>query len=85
MFVLLLTPTELIVTSGGERVWPRPIEEKIKALIPYLGNVAIIGHNKDFLTCLLTIKVHFCPSKLFHLNIVYASFEKRKRTVYSCS
>ncbi|XP_065885757.1 long-chain-fatty-acid--CoA ligase ACSBG2-like [Dysidea avara] len=35
---------------------PNPIEDRIKTEIPFLSNVVVIGDNREFLTCLLTLK-----------------------------
>ena len=48
---------ELIITSGGENVAPVPIEDKIKAEIPFISNVMLIGDKRKYLTCLITLKV----------------------------
>lgn len=48
---------ELIITSGGENIAPVPIEARIKAAVPFLSNVMLIGDKRKYLTCLVTIKV----------------------------
>jgi long-chain-fatty-acid--CoA ligase ACSBG len=48
---------ELIKTSGGENVAPILIENSIKRCIPAVSNVVVIGDNKKFLACLLTLVV----------------------------
>jgi long-chain-fatty-acid--CoA ligase ACSBG len=48
---------ELIITSGGENIAPVPIEDRIKAAVPFLSNVMLIGDKRKYLTCLVTIKV----------------------------
>ena len=55
---LLFSPSELIITSGGENIPPVPIESMIKSQIPFLSNVMVVGDKKKFLTCLMTLKVH---------------------------
>jgi long-chain-fatty-acid--CoA ligase ACSBG len=47
---------ELIITSGGENIPPVPIENVIKASVPFLSNVMLIGDKRKFLTCLITLK-----------------------------
>jgi len=56
---------DLITTVGGERVCPAYIEEKIKAEIPILSNVMVIGDNREYLVCLVTLKVRAC---MFYLR-----------------
>ena len=48
---------ELIITSGGENIAPVPIENNIKQEIPFLSNVMVVGDHRNYLTCLLTLKV----------------------------
>lgn len=47
---------ELIITAGGENVSPIPIEEALKEICPILSQAVIIGDERKYLTCLLTIK-----------------------------
>ena len=47
---------ELIITAGGENVSPIPIEEALKEICPILSHVLVIGDERRYLTCLLTIK-----------------------------
>ena len=48
---------ELIITSGGENIAPVPIENNIKQEVPFLSNVMVVGDHRNYLTCLLTLKV----------------------------
>ena len=48
---------ELIITSGGENIAPVPIENNIKLEVPFLSNVMVVGDHRNYLTCLLTLKV----------------------------
>ena len=34
-----------------------PIEDRIKKHVPFLSNVMVIGDHRNFLTCLVTLKV----------------------------
>ena len=48
---------ELIITSGGENIAPIPIESQIKAELPELAsNVIVVGDQKKYLTCLISLK-----------------------------
>ena len=55
--------SELIITSGGENIAPVPIEDRIKKEVPFLSNVMVVGDNRKYLTCLVTMKV--CVSQLY--------------------
>ena len=48
---------ELIITSDGHNIPPMYIEESIKSKVPFLSNVMVVGDNRKYLTCLLTLKV----------------------------
>ena len=50
---------ELIITAGGENVSPVPIENLIKESCPLLNYVVLIGDERKFLSCLLTMKTKF--------------------------
>jgi len=43
---------DLIVTSGGKKVAPQPIETRLK-LIPYFDNVVLIGDHRNFISALI--------------------------------
>jgi long-chain-fatty-acid--CoA ligase ACSBG len=47
---------EIIITSGGENVAPVPIEDMFKIKIPIIEHIIIIGDEKKYLTCLITLK-----------------------------
>ncbi len=47
---------EIIVTAGGENVSPIPIEVSIKEVCPIINHAVVIGDERKYLTCLLTIK-----------------------------
>jgi long-chain-fatty-acid--CoA ligase ACSBG len=47
---------ELIITAGGENISPVKIEINIKEQCPILSNVVLIGDNRKYLTCLVTLK-----------------------------
>lgn len=52
---------ELIITAGGENVPPVVIEEELKAAIPALSNVMLIGDKRKFLSALFTLQVEIDP------------------------
>ena len=52
---------ELIITAGGENVAPVPIENTIKAEVPFLSNIMLIGDRRKYLTCLATLKCAVDP------------------------
>ncbi len=47
---------ELLITAGGENVAPVPIEDAIKAELPIVSNVMVIGDKRKYLAALLTLK-----------------------------
>ena len=47
---------ELIVTSGGENIAPLPIENMIRDNSQIISNVIVIGDNRNYLSCLITLK-----------------------------
>ena len=59
--------------SDGENIPPVPIENRIKNEIPFLSNVIVVGDQRKFLTCLMTLKVHL------HTCIVHAYPNTRAR------
>ena len=60
--------TELIITSGGENIPPAHIEALIKAELPYLSNVFVIGDHRKYLTCLMTLLVSHMTSHVICLH-----------------
>ncbi len=47
----------MIITRGGEQVLPQVIEDRIKSEVPFLGHVVVVGHQRLYITALLTLKV----------------------------
>ena len=52
-----ITVSELIIIYGGGKIAPVLIEDRIKKEVPFLSNVMVVGDNRKYLTCLVTIKV----------------------------
>ncbi|ELK18355.1 Long-chain-fatty-acid--CoA ligase ACSBG1 [Pteropus alecto] len=48
---------ELIITSGGENVAPKPIEDAVRKELPIVSCAMLIGDQRKFLSMLLTLKV----------------------------
>ncbi len=47
----------MIITAGGENIAPVPIEDHIKAELPFVSNAMVVGDRRKFLSVLLTPKV----------------------------
>ena len=60
--ILLHSLSDMITTSGGKKIHPVTIEESIKSEIPFLSNVMVVGDKREYLTCLMTLKVYLYPS-----------------------
>lgn len=54
---ILLLPTEIIITAGGENVAPVPIEDKVKEELPVVSHCMLIGDKRKFLSMVITLKV----------------------------
>lgn len=48
---------EMIITAGGENCAPVLLEEEIKARLPGVSNVVMIGDRQKYLIALITLKV----------------------------
>ena len=49
---------EIIIPAGGENVAPTNIEDEIRIALPdVVSNVMVCGDGKQYLTCLITLKV----------------------------
>ncbi|NUU26095.1 MAG: long-chain fatty acid--CoA ligase [Streptomycetaceae bacterium] len=46
---------DLIKTSGGKYVAPSDVEGRFKGLCPYVSNIIVHGHNRNFCTALITL------------------------------
>ena len=49
---------ELIITAGGENIPVVYIEDYIKSEVPFLSNVMVVGDKREYLICLITLKVY---------------------------
>ncbi|XP_046299718.1 long-chain-fatty-acid--CoA ligase ACSBG2 [Marmota monax] len=47
---------DLITLSSGEKINPRPIEERVKMQIPIVRHVMVVGQDAPYLCALLTLK-----------------------------
>ena len=47
---------ELLITAGGENIAPVLIENEMKAAMPALSNVMVVGDRKKFLSMLVSLK-----------------------------
>ena len=46
---------ELIITAGGQNIPPVLIENEIKKALPCISNVMLVGDQKPYLTCILSL------------------------------
>ena len=53
-----VSPLEIITLSSGDSIHPVPIEMRIKDEITFICDVMVIGDKRQFLTCLMTLKVY---------------------------
>ena len=49
-------PCTMRLPSGGENVAPVPIEDRIKAELPFVSHAVVIGDGQRFLAALLTLQ-----------------------------
>ncbi|XP_031204047.1 long-chain-fatty-acid--CoA ligase ACSBG2 isoform X2 [Mastomys coucha] len=47
---------EILITAGGENVYPIPIETLVKEKIPIISHAMLVGDKANFLSMLLTLK-----------------------------
>ncbi|GBG24983.1 Long-chain-fatty-acid--CoA ligase ACSBG2, partial [Hondaea fermentalgiana] len=55
---------ELIIGAGGENVAPVPIEDAIKARMPFVSNAMMVGDRRKFMAVLLTLKTQGATGEL---------------------
>ncbi|CAD7968864.1 unnamed protein product [Amoebophrya sp. A25] len=48
---------ELLISAGGENIAPVPFEQSLKALVPGISNVVMIGDKRPYNVCLITLLV----------------------------
>mmetsp|Transcript_589 Transcript_589/g.983 ORF Transcript_589/g.983 Transcript_589/m.983 type:complete len:705 (-) Transcript_589:81-2195(-) len=46
---------ELIITAGGENIAPVPIEDSVKAQLPGISNIMMVGDKRKYNVCLITL------------------------------
>ena len=56
----------MIVLSNGHNV-ALHIEERIKKEVPFLSNVVLVGDGRDYVCCLVTLKVGALCYRDFYL------------------
>lgn len=59
---------EIIITAGGENVAPVFLEENIKSQLNCVSNAVVIGDNRKFLSCLLTLKTDIHSETMMPLD-----------------
>ena len=52
---------ELIITAGGENIAPVPIEDRLKELCPAISNVMMVGDQRKYNVCIITVKTKLDP------------------------
>ena len=59
---------EIIVTAGGKNVAPAVLEDPIRAN-PIIGQVVVVGDQKPFIACLVTLDPDMLPTWLANNNL----------------
>lgn len=59
---------EIIVTAGGKNVAPAVLEDPIRAN-PIVGQVVVVGDQKPFIACLVTLDAEMLPTWLANNNL----------------
>merc|ERR1711933_613609 len=52
---------ELIIGAGGENIAPVPIEEYISTIRPGISNIVMIGNQRKYNVCLISLKTWVDP------------------------
>ena len=55
---------DLIITAGGENVAPQPIHDAVKAKLPVISQVLLLGDKKKFCSTFLTLAVEVDPDTM---------------------
>eukprot|EP00397_Hematodinium_sp_SG-2012_P003901 GEMP01003911.1.p1 GENE.GEMP01003911.1~~GEMP01003911.1.p1 ORF type:complete len:771 (+),score=134.67 GEMP01003911.1:151-2463(+) len=59
---------ELIIGAGGENIAPVPIEDDIKSNCPAISNIMMVGDQKKYNVCLITLKAVGATGELAGTN-----------------
>ena len=60
---------ELIIGAGGENIAPVPAEQFLKKIMPALSNVMMVGDQKKYNVCLVSLKSLPKPDGTFEDNL----------------
>lgn len=55
---------DLIITAGGENIAPQPIHDAVKAKLPIISQVLLLGDKKKFCSTFLTLAVDVDPDTM---------------------
>ena len=69
--ILIASLSELVITSGGKNIAPISIENALKEKVPFLSNVMVVGDHRNFITCLVTLKVRYYKCHNRGLNLLF--------------
>ena len=70
---------EMIVLSNGHNV-PLHIEERIKKEVPFLSNVVLVGDGRDYVCCLVTLKVRLKLENRFYFMFIFIQLNRQYMT-----
>lgn len=66
---------ELIVTAGGENIAPVIIENIAKEHMPFASNIVLIGDQRKFISCLITLRPDSLASEIPSNNLAPEAIE----------
>jgi long-subunit acyl-CoA synthetase (AMP-forming) len=69
---------ELLVTSGGKKLAPAPIEGRLRA-VPGVGHAVLVGEQRKFIAALLTLDEAALPSLLASLGMPTVPLDEAAR------